>query len=133
NERFILPTASILVDEMLETMTRIVSNLIVNEKKIVENLYITKGQIFAEFVLEALIKKGIPRFVAYRDVQRVAFKAKDKDMQYIEAIKADKAFTANLSEKEIDSIFSPDKHLGASSIIIGNVNRSVTKNCKKFI
>jgi adenylosuccinate lyase len=133
NERFILPTASILVDEMLETMTRIISNLIVNEKRIVENLYITKGQIFAEFVLEALIKKGIPRFVAYRDVQRVAFEAKDKDMQYSDAIKADKAFTANLSEKEIDSIFSPDKHLGASSIIIGNVNRSVTKNCKKII
>ncbi len=133
NERFILPTSSILVDEMLETMTRIVSNLIVNEKRVVENLYITKGQIFAEFVLEALIKKGIPRFVAYRDVQRVAFEAKDKDMQYIDAIKADKAFTANLSEKEIDSIFSPDKHLGASSIIIGNVNKSVTKTCKKII
>ncbi|MFB5622076.1 MAG: adenylosuccinate lyase, partial [Candidatus Nitrosomaritimum yanchengensis] len=116
-----------------ETMTRIVSNLIVNEKRIVENLYITKGQIFAEFVLEALIKKGIPRFVAYRDVQRVAFEAKDKDVQYIDAIKSDKAFTTNLSEKEIDSIFSPDKHLGASSIIIGNVNKSVTKACKKII
>jgi len=37
-------------------MTRIVSNLMVNEKKIVENLYKTKGQIFAEFVLEALIR-----------------------------------------------------------------------------
>ncbi|PIW36112.1 MAG: adenylosuccinate lyase, partial [Nitrosopumilales archaeon CG15_BIG_FIL_POST_REV_8_21_14_020_33_23] len=92
NERFVLPTAAILVDEMLETMIKIISNLIVNEKKIVENLYITKGQIFAEFVLEALIKKGVPRFIAYRDVQRVAFEAKDKDIQYIDAIKNDKAF-----------------------------------------
>ena len=133
NERFILPTSSILVDEMLETMTRIISNLIVNEKRIVENLYITKGQIFAEFVLEALIKKGIPRFNAYRDVQRVAFEAKEKDLQYIDAIKSDKAFTSHLSEKEIDSIFSPEKHLGASSIIISNVNISVAKTCKKII
>jgi len=133
NERFILPTASILLDEMLETMTRIVSNLLVNEKRIVENLYITKGQIFAEFVLEALIKKGIPRFVAYRDVQRVAFEAQDKDMQYIDAIKADKAFIVHLTDKEIDSIFSPQKHLGASSIIISNVSKSVTKTCKKII
>ena len=77
NERFVIPTVSILVDEMLETMTRIVSNLLVNEKRIVDNLYITKGQIFAEFVLEALIKKGVPRFVAYRDVQRVAFLANE--------------------------------------------------------
>jgi adenylosuccinate lyase len=130
NERFVLPTAAILLDEMLETMTRIVSNLVVNEKRIVENLYITKGQIFAEFVLEALIKKGIPRFVAYRDVQRVAFEANDKGMQYKDAIKQDKVFSSNLTEKEIDSIFSPQKHLGASSIIISNVSKSVAKNCK---
>jgi len=130
NERFTLPTAAILVDEMLETMTRIVSNLEVNEKKIVENLSITKGQIFAEFVLEALIKKGVPRIVAYRDVQRVAFKAKEKGMQYKAAIKKDKAFSSKLTNKEIDAIFSPEKHLGASSIIISNVSRSVAKNCK---
>jgi len=87
-------------------------------------------QIFAEFVLEALIRKGIPRFVAYRDVQRVAFEAKDKGMQYKDAIKADKAFSSHLTGKEIDSIFSPEKHLGASSIIISNVSKSVAKTCK---
>ncbi|MBL7001426.1 MAG: adenylosuccinate lyase [Nitrosopumilus sp.] len=133
NERFVIPTVSILVDEMLETMTKIISNLLVNEKRIVENLYITKGQIFAEFVLEALIKKGIPRFVAYKDVQRVAFEANDKKIQYVDAIKNDKAFSSKLTNKEIDSIFSPEKHLGASSAIINNVKISVQKTIKKFI
>ncbi len=133
NERFMLPTVAILVDEMLETMTRIISNLAVNEKRIVENLYITKGQIFAEFVLEALIKKGVPRFVAYKDVQRVAFLANDKGMQYIDAIKNDKAFSSKLTNKEIDSIFSPEKHLGASPAIINNVKKSVQKTVEKFI
>ena len=133
NERFVLPTAAILVDEMLETMTKIILNLIVNEKKIIDNLYITKGQIFAEFVLEALIRKGVPRFIAYRDVQRVAFEAKDKDIQYIDAIKNDKAFSTKLTKKEIDSIFSPEKHLGASPLIISNVNKLVQDTVKKFI
>jgi adenylosuccinate lyase len=133
NERFVIPIVSILVDEMLETMTKIIVNLIVNEKRIVQNLYITKGQIFAEFVLEALIKKGVPRFVAYKDVQRVAFKANDKGMQYIDAIKNDKAFSSKLTDKEIESIFSPEKHLGASPIIISNVKKSVQKTVKKFI
>ncbi len=132
NERFVLPTSSILVDEMLETMIRIVSNLVVNEKRIIENLKITKGQIFAEFVLEALIKKGVPRFVAYRDVQRVAFEAKDKEMEYKDAIKGDKAFSSILSEKEIEAIFSPEKHLGASAIIINNVKKSVAKTCQSI-
>jgi adenylosuccinate lyase len=133
NERFVLPTSSILVDEMLETMIKIISNLLVNEEKIIENLYITKGQIFAEFVLEALIKKGVPRFVAYRDVQRVAFEAQDKGIQYSDAIKNDKAFSSKLTKKEIESIFSPEKHLGASPQIINNVNSMVTKTVKKFI
>ncbi|MDX1596443.1 MAG: lyase family protein, partial [Nitrosopumilaceae archaeon] len=133
NERFVLPMSSILVDEMLETMLRIVPNLNVNTKRIVENLQITKGQIFAEFVLEALIKKGIPRFVAYRDVQRVAFEAKDKGVEYMNAIKNDKIISAKLSDKEINAIFSPEKHLGASQIIISQVNKSVQKTIKKFI
>ncbi len=133
NERFVLPTAAILVDEMLETMIKVISSLMINEKRIVDNLDITKGQIFAEFVLEALIKKGVPRFIAYRDVQRVAFEAKDKEIQYIDAIKNDKAFSTKLTKKEIDSIFSPEKHLGASPLIISNVNKLVQETVKKFI
>jgi len=133
NERFVIPTVSILVDEMLETMTRIISNLMVNEKRITDNLYITKGQIFAEFVLEALIKKGIPRFHAYRDVQRVAFEANDKGIFYKDAIKKDKAFSSRLTDKEIDAIFLPEKHLGASSAIISNVEKLVRSVVKKVI
>lgn len=132
NERFVIPTVSIIVDEMLETMIRVISNLKVDEKRIVENLYMTKGQIFAEFVLEALIRKGVPRFEAYRDVQRVAFEAKEKGIQYMDAIKEDKAFSL-LSTDEIDKIFSPERHLGASHIIIRNVHRSVQKQIRGLI
>lgn len=132
NERFVIPTVSILADEMLETMTGVISNLRVDEKRIVENLYITKGQVFAEFVLEALIRKGVPRLEAYRDVQRVAFEAMDGQIQYSEAIKNDKAFSARLTGREIDQIFSPERHLGASPAIISNVYRSVRRQVKKF-
>ncbi|KAG2479147.1 MAG: Adenylosuccinate lyase, partial [Nitrosopumilales archaeon] len=90
NERFILPMCSILLDDMLESMIRIIQNLHINTKKINQNIYITKGQIFAEFLLKALINKGIPRFKAYRDVQRVAFAANDKDIHFIDAIRQDK-------------------------------------------
>ena len=132
NERFILPMSSILLDEMIETMLKVIGNLQVNTKRVKENLHITKGQIFAEFVLEALIKKGIPRFKAYRDVQRVAFDAHKKGINYIDAIKNDKIISSSLSDSEIKSIFVPEKHLGASSIIIDNVYKHVKTNAKKF-
>ncbi len=132
NERFSLPMCSILLDEMLETMIRIIQNIQVNENKIKENLTITKGQIFAEFVLEALIKKGVPRFIAYRDVQRIAFAAKDNEIQYMDAILKDKVVSSKLSENEIKKIFSAKEHLGASLVIIKNVVTSVKKTAKKF-
>lgn len=132
NERFTIPMCSILLDEMIETMIRVIEKLKVDVEKIEQNLYVTKGQIFAEFVLEALIKKGVPRFEAYRDVQRVAFEAHASKDDYIDAVKGDKAISSKLTEDEIDKIFSPSSHLGASSQIITNVNRTVQKTCKKF-
>lgn len=132
NERFTVPMCSILLDEMLQTMIRIIEKLKVNVEKISDNLFVTKGQIFAEFVLEALIKKGIPRFEAYRHVQRVAFEALEKGIDYIDAVKNDEYISSKLSESEILKIFSPESHLGASPKIIENVNRSVLKICKKF-
>src|SRR5690349_7065360 len=65
NERFTLPMAAILLDEMLNAMIRVVSELQVKEDRITENIELSKGQIYAEFVLEALVKKGVPRFDAY--------------------------------------------------------------------
>ena len=123
---------SILLDEMLETMIKIITNLQVNSVRVKENLYVTKGQIFAEFVLEALIKKDIPRFKAYRDVQRVAFEAHKKGINYMDALVNDKVISSILSSKEIKSIFVPEKHLGASVSIINNVEKHVKANAKKF-
>lgn len=132
NERFVIPTVSILADEMLEAMIGIVSNLAVNEDKIRSNLGITKGQIFAEFVLESLIRKGVPRIEAYRDVQRVAFLARDNGMEYIDAIKRDRAFTSRLTDREIDAIFLAEGHLGASPRIIANVCRTVRSTVRRL-
>ncbi|MGB6462685.1 MAG: adenylosuccinate lyase [Nitrosotalea sp.] len=132
NERFILPTSPILLDEMLEAMTKILRELYVNEERIRKNLEFTMGQIFAEFVLEALIKKGVPRFEAYRDIQRVAFAASENRIDFRDAVKDDDAISSHLTEEEIDSIFVPENHLGASGQIIKNVYNIVKKSCVKF-
>lgn len=132
NERFILPTSAILLDEMLEAMTKILRELYVNEERIKKNLEFTQGQIFAEFVLEALIRKGVPRFEAYRDIQRVAFAALESGMDFRDAVKNDDSISSHLTAEEIDSVFVPENHLGASDQIIKNVYGLVKKSCVKF-
>ncbi|OLE40303.1 MAG: adenylosuccinate lyase [Thaumarchaeota archaeon 13_1_20CM_2_39_20] len=132
NERFILPTSSILIDEMLETMIKILNGLHVNEGRIRQNLGITRGQIFAEFVLDELIKKGVPRFDAYRDIQRVAFASSEDGTDFSDAVKNDSAISSYLTEEEMEKIFIPENHLGSSSQIIKNVHNIVRKSCSKF-
>ena len=132
NERFILPTSSILIDEMLETMIKILNGLHVNEGRIRQNLGITRGQIFAEFVLDELIKKGVPRFDAYRDIQRVAFASSEDGTDFRDAVKNDSAISSYLTEEEMEKIFIPENHLGSSSQIIKNVHNIVRKSCSKF-
>jgi adenylosuccinate lyase len=132
NERFTFPMAVILLDEMLNSMKKVISNLNVNTKRITSNLDITKGQIYAEFVLEALIKKGVPRFEAYRDIQRVAFAALEREEEFLDALRKDSNLSKSLTPLELKDIFNAKNHLSASSKIIANVVRMVKATNKKY-
>ncbi len=127
NERFTLPMAAILLDEMLNAMTKVVPELKVNREKIVANIEMTKGQIYAEFVLEALVKKGIARFDAYRDIQRVAFSALESGEHFFDAASRDASISKHLTKKELAAIFDAKNHLAASGKIIDNVAKLVRK------
>jgi adenylosuccinate lyase len=117
NERFTLPMAVILLDEMLNSMKSII---------------ITKGQIYAEFVLEALIKKGVPRFEAYRNIQRVAFAALEREEDFFDALRKDSNLSKSLTPVELKGIFNAKNHLSASSKIIESVVRKVKATNKKY-
>jgi adenylosuccinate lyase len=130
NERFTLPMAAILLDEMLNAMAKVVPELKVNKERIVSNIEMTKGQIYAEFVLEALVKKGVARFEAYRDIQRVAFAALESGEHFFDAVSKDKSISKQLSKKEIQSIFEAKNHLAASGKIIDNVAKMVRNAVK---
>ncbi len=130
NERFTLPMAAILLDEMLNAMTKVVSELKVNTERIASNIEMTKGQIYAEFVLEALVKKGVPRFEAYRDIQRVAFAALESGDHFFDAASKDRSISKHLSSQELEAIFEAKNHLAASGKIIENVAKMVRNAVK---
>lgn len=125
NERFTLPMATILLDEMLNAVTKVISELKVNRERIAANIEMTNGQIYAEFVLEALVKKGVARFDAYRDIQRVAFAALESGDHFFDAAAKDASISKYLTKKELQSIFDAKNHLAASGKIIDNVAKIV--------
>jgi adenylosuccinate lyase len=130
NERFTIPMGVILLEEMLNTMIKVVSGLSVKRERIRSNLDITKGQIFAEFILESLVKKGIPRIDAYRNIQRLAFEAKDKDLHFLDAIKYDSVLSRYFTEDELNYIFTPEHHFASGIKIIENVSSIVNNQTK---
>ncbi|HEX9828827.1 MAG TPA: adenylosuccinate lyase, partial [Bacteroidota bacterium] len=58
-ERVIIPDSCILLDFMIAEFTKIIENLIVYPDNMLRNLNLTKGLIFSESVLLALINKGM--------------------------------------------------------------------------
>ncbi|MFQ5941518.1 MAG: adenylosuccinate lyase [Nitrososphaerales archaeon] len=130
NERFTIPTAVILLDEMLDSMTKVITGLKVDVKNISQNLELTKGQIYAEFVLDALIKRGVPRSNAYRTIQKIAFDSTKKRIHFIDALSGDKEILSLLSGKELNIIFNPKKHLAASGKIIDIIAKKVGETCE---
>src|ERR671914_441127 len=131
NERFVFPMASILLDEMLNAMTTLIRELKVNKERIAHNIELTKGQIYAEFVLDALIKKGVARFDAYRDIQRVAFSALESDEHFFDAVSQDRTISSKLSEQELTTIFDAKNHMAGSGRIIENTSTLVSNITKK--
>ena len=121
NERFIIPTSTILIDDMITTMIKIISGLFIEKEKILKNIEITNGQIFAEFVLQLLISKGISRIEAYKNIQRIAFKATEQREHFLKSLSKDDFIIRNITLDELNSIFNPQYQLSASNHIINNI------------
>ena len=133
NERFTIPMGTILLDEMINNMIKVIDGLTVSSQRILDNINKTKGRIFAEFILEALVKKGIPRMNAYESIQHVAFETLVDDRDFKDAIMKDPSIGEHLNKNELKTIFDPNTHLAASTRIIKNVikrTEQIRKNYK---
>ncbi|RJX15812.1 adenylosuccinate lyase [Candidatus Bathyarchaeota archaeon] len=113
-ERFILPTTFILTDYMLNLMNNILLNLHVNEKRMIENLNLTKGRIMSEAVMLALTKKGLGRQEAYKIVRKLVLKSLMEDKNFGEILLSDENIKKMFDEKELKEILEPANYLGTT-------------------
>jgi adenylosuccinate lyase len=104
-ERIILPDACLVVDYALGIFTYIMKGLQVYPKRMKENLEITKGLIFSQRVMLALIEKGLPREKAYRIVQRNAMKSWKERVSFLGLLQKDPDVSKHLTKSELKAIF----------------------------
>ena len=120
-ERIILPDATELLDYMLTRFKGILDNLVVYPETMLANIYRTKGVIFAQRVMNALIGKGLAREQAYDTVQPIAMKAWTEGLDYQTLLKESPDVMGLLTVEELESCFTLDYYFKNVDFIFGRV------------
>jgi adenylosuccinate lyase len=121
-ERVALPDASIALDFALDRMTRLIDNLVVDTDRMLRNLDATRGLVFSQAVLLALIEEqGLTRDAAYRIVQRNAMRAWDEGVPLRELLANDGE--AALQPDVLDRCFSAEYFLRNSGVVFDRLEK----------
>jgi adenylosuccinate lyase len=111
-ERIILPDACLALDYSMNVFTSVMKGLNVYPKRMKQNMEITRGLLFSQRVLLALIDKGMSRQGAYKIVQRNAMATwKSDTKKFINLLKADKEVMAALTVTELEALFDYNYYL----------------------
>jgi adenylosuccinate lyase len=110
-ERVICPDSTILLDYMLEKMTKLIDNLIVYPENMTKNLEITSGLHFSQTILLELARRGISREEAYRMVQRNAMEVWRTREKFADVLKRDAELVALLPVETIDELCDLQKSI----------------------
>ena len=116
-ERIVLPDSSLLTHYMVHRLRRLLEGLQVHAERMRENLNATRGLVFSQPVLLALVKSGMSRDDAYRVVQDASsvswsrgeqFRSvldADPRLQKVPATVLDEAFDLRRSLVHVDRVF----------------------------
>jgi adenylosuccinate lyase len=120
-ERVILPDSFIALDHMLRRFTRIVSGMVVNRERMLENLRRSRGVVFSGSVLLELARRGVSREQAYEWVQRNAMRSFAEQQDFKALLLADTDVTGVLPRAALDEAFDLDAQLRHADTIFGRV------------
>ncbi|MFE1172501.1 adenylosuccinate lyase [Streptomyces sp. NPDC058773] len=112
NERFTLPQACVLLDEMLTTTTAVLEDLRVFPHRMQENLDRSRNSHLSEAVLLAMVDRGTDRLDAYRLLQRASATAAQEERDLVAVLSDDPSVTAVLPPQEIASLAGASTDIG---------------------
>ena len=95
--------------------------MIVYPKKMVQNIYLTKGLIFSQEIMIELTKKGLSREKAYKIVQNYSKKCMTENKDLYNLISTDKFIMSKITKSKLKSIFNYSKHFKYINFIFNRV------------
>lgn len=119
-ERVIMPDSTLALDYMLNKFIQVIDGLNVYPEHMAANIIKTRGLIFSQRILLALMEKGLARPAAYDLVQRAAMSSWKEGRDFRDCLLLDPVVPKYLNEKELDKLFDLNFYLR-------NVNRIFAK------
>lgn len=132
-ERVVFPDAFILCDYACDRAALLVQGLEIDESRMRANMEFSQGQLYSSHLLLALVDKGLTREEAYSIVQKLSHKMKRNGDLKSEAATS-KEVRAYLSEKEIQKVFTGEKHVNSIRMALvraGILSPSIAKDNAK--
>jgi adenylosuccinate lyase len=125
----LIPESFLLTDTIINAAQYFFGGIQVNENKMKETLYLTRGLLTSEALLFALAKMTDKKETAMAIVHRVAMYSFEANVSFIDACTADKEIAQYFSKEEIIKILDPENYIGIATKIIDDV----INQCQKII
>ena len=101
-ERIILADGTMLLHYMIKRFNNVINKLVVNEEKMKENIFLTKGVIFSQRAMLKMIEsKKVSRETAYDTVQPIAMEAFNNSKDFGELLIKNNV----LSDSEVKELY----------------------------
>jgi adenylosuccinate lyase len=110
-ERVALPDSTSALDYLLHIFERVVTDMAVYPEAMQRNLYATRGLVFSESVLLALVEAGMERHEAYRKVQGAAKECWQTGLELRVVLQRDDEVAALLGPEGLAACFGLERHV----------------------
>ena len=105
NERLTIPDSCLALDYILDLFTGVMRGLRVYPDRMWSNMESTRGLVFSQRVLLALVEREMSREQAYSAVQRNALRAWDEGEDLRDLLRRDPDVSSTLSGQELEDLF----------------------------
>ncbi len=117
-ERVVVPHILLVVDQMLLDTLGFLEKLVVDKRKMMENLELTKGAIASEcLMMKLVLKRGIPRHEAHEALMKLSRKALSENRSFREVFE-ESELSRLLDKKDVMECFDYQSYTGRAGELI---------------
>lgn len=124
-----LPETFIMASAMLAHMTKIISNLQVNDKRMMDNVNRLKGVLLSENAMFVL-SKAMPLADAHHVVHEISLEALAQDRPLLDLLMENETVAGVCEREEMAAALNPENYLGQSGAVVDLVAARVSEMIK---